>query len=73
MLSGSQRDFGEHIYLQPEVSLKYDARIHRPNGHETGGRQMANTILLPNFWNNIAIALIEGLSLLGVFRLIDGE
>ncbi|KAJ9565872.1 hypothetical protein OSB04_001838 [Centaurea solstitialis] len=38
-----------------------------------GGRQTANTILLPNFWNNIDIAVKVGLPLLGVLRLVDGE
>jgi len=40
---------------------------------EAGGRQTANTILLPNFWNNIDIAVKVGLPLLGVLRLVDGE
>lgn len=40
---------------------------------EVGGKQTANTILLPSFWNNIDIAVKVGLPLLGVLRLVDGE
>ncbi|XP_042758543.1 uncharacterized protein LOC111908085 [Lactuca sativa] len=38
-----------------------------------GGTHTANTILTPNFWNNIDIAVKIGCSLLSVLRLVDGE
>ncbi|CAI9303558.1 unnamed protein product [Lactuca saligna] len=38
-----------------------------------GGTHTANTILTPNFWNNIDIAVKIGCLLLSVLRLVDGE
>lgn len=40
---------------------------------EAGGRQTANTILLPSFWNNVKFAVNVGEPLLQVLRLVDGE
>ncbi|XP_022025633.1 uncharacterized protein LOC110926187 [Helianthus annuus] len=40
---------------------------------ETGGARIANTILLPTFWNHVNFAVKIGYPLLGVLRLVDGE
>ncbi|KAJ9552579.1 hypothetical protein OSB04_016624 [Centaurea solstitialis] len=54
-------------------SLRKMFTFEKKFAKEAGGRQTANTILLPNFWKNIDIAVKVGLPLLGVLRLIDGE
>ncbi|KAJ9544552.1 LOW QUALITY PROTEIN: hypothetical protein OSB04_024259 [Centaurea solstitialis] len=65
LLSDSQKEFAKMFTSEKWTKSKF--------AKEAGGRQTANTILLPSFWHNVDIAVKVGLPLLGVPRLVDGK